>query len=79
MVAFQAILVSFQTRYIASIGTHINALVNIGVWGLEVWRFGGLEVWRFGGCERWVWTLDSEYFILIISSRGDSNVASVSL
>ena len=42
MVAFQAILVSFQTRYIASIGTHINALVNIGVWGFgDV--VGGLE------------------------------------
>ena len=41
MVAFQAILVSFQTRHIASIGTHINALVSIGVWGGDV--VGGLE------------------------------------
>ena len=42
MVAFQAILVSFQTRHIASIGTYINALVSIGVWGFgDV--VGGLE------------------------------------
>ncbi|AWE64958.1 hypothetical protein CSC48_1648 [Staphylococcus aureus] len=32
MVAFQAILVSFSNKA-ASIGTHINALVSIGVWG----------------------------------------------
>ena len=77
MVAFQAILVSFQTRHIASIGTHINALVRIGVWGGvgADWGLEGLE-----GLEG----LDVDVHKLRVfhpgmSSRGDSSVASVSL
>lgn len=74
MVAFQAILVSFQTRHIASIGTHINALVRIGVWGGvgADWGLEGLE-----GLDVDVHKL--RVFHPGMSSRGDSSVASVSL